>query len=50
MTNITFAEYEEFIYLNTSLPRLDARLIARECWNKGMDKYEALEEAKKLLA
>ena len=45
---MTFKEYEEFIYLNTTLPRLDARLIARECWNKGLDKYEALKEAKLL--
>ena len=45
---ITFKEYEEFIYLNTNLPKMDARLIARECWNKGLNKYEALAEAKKL--
>lgn len=45
-----FADYEEFIYLNTNLPKRDARLIARECWNKGMTKQEALKEAKALYA
>ena len=45
-----FADYEEFIYLNTNLPKMDARLIARDCWNKGMTKYEALNEARALYA
>ena len=45
MTDITFNEYEEFIYLNTNLPRMDVRLIARECWNRGLNKYDALKEA-----
>lgn len=45
--NITFVEYEEFIYLNTNLSKADARVEARKCWNKGLDKYEALKEVKK---
>jgi len=44
----SFAEYVDYIYLNTNLPRTDAKLIAVECWNKGMSKEEALTEAKKL--
>lgn len=48
MANVSFAEYLEFIYLNTNLPKIDCRLIASECWDKGLDKYEALAEAKKL--
>ena len=43
---ITFNEYEEFIYINSNLTREQAREIARECWNKGLDKYEALNIAK----
>lgn len=42
-----FAEYEDFVYLNTHLSKEDARKIARECWNKGLTKYEALEVARK---
>lgn len=38
----TFAEYEEFIYLNTTLDRNEARNYARECWNKGLSKTSAV--------
>ena len=43
-----FSDYFDFIYLNTNLPKRDAKLIAIECWNKGFNKYEALKEARKL--
>lgn len=43
-----FSDYFDFIYLNTNLPKRDAKLIAIECWNKGLNKYEALKEARKL--
>lgn len=42
---MTFNEYEEFIYLNTTMSREEARAFAREMWNAGKDKYEALKEA-----
>ena len=42
-----FGEYEEFIYMNTHMDKIEARAFARNCWNKGMDKYEALAEARK---
>lgn len=44
---MTFKEYEEFIYMNTHMSKDEARAFARNCWNKGMDKYEALTEARK---
>ena len=43
MKNIPFNEYEEFIYLNTHLTKEQAREYARYCWNKGLTKYEAVE-------
>lgn len=44
MTNTTpFNEYEEFIYLNTAMDREQAREYARECWNKGINKYNAVK-------
>lgn len=43
-----YSEYFDFIYLNVNLPKQDAIKIANECWNKGLDKYEALKEARKL--
>lgn len=45
---MTFGEYYDFIYLNTTLPKQDILRIAVECWNKGYDKYTALEKAKEL--
>lgn len=39
-----FKDYWEFIYLNTRLSRQDAMKAARKTWNKGIDKYTALEE------
>lgn len=45
MTNTPFNEYEEFIYLNTHLTKEQAREYARDCWNKGLTKYEAIKNA-----
>lgn len=45
---MNYGEYFDFIYLNTNLPKQDVVRIANECWNKGLDKYEALKEARKL--
>lgn len=45
---IKFGDYFDFIYLNTNLPKQDVLRISVECWNKGLNKYEALEEARKL--
>lgn len=44
---MTFERYEWFIYINSNMKRSEAREYARECWNKGVDKYEALKEARK---
>lgn len=38
----TFADYEEFIYLNSHMTRDEARNAARRYWNEGVDKREAL--------
>ena len=43
MTNETFKDYEEFIYLNTDMDRMTARTYARECWNKDINKYNAVK-------
>lgn len=42
----TFADYEEFIYVNTKMTLEEARSFARQGWNKGIDKYEALRQAR----
>lgn len=42
----TFNEYENFIYINTTLTREEARIHARDCWNQGLDKHEALRRAR----
>lgn len=43
---MTFNDYEEFIYLNTKMTNEETREFARECWNNGLDKFEALEIAR----
>lgn len=45
---IFFGEYERYIRQETNLPCRDVRLIAKECYDKGMSKEDALIEAKKL--
>lgn len=42
---MAFKDYYDFIYLNSHLTRSQAQFVARYCWNKGMDKYEALRVA-----
>jgi len=39
---ITFEEYERFIYLNTHLTKDEAREYARDAWNLGLTKTEAI--------
>lgn len=46
---VTFGEYIEFIRINVILPYSDIERIAIECWNNRMTKYEALDEARKLM-
>ena len=41
----TFEEYERFIYLNTNMSEKAAREFSRQCWNDGLNKYQALEKA-----
>ena len=43
MTKTPFNEYEEFIYLNTHMTKEQAREYARDCWNKGINKYNAVK-------
>ena len=45
--NLKFDEYFEFIYLNSHMTKAEAMAFARMCWNKGMNKREALAEARK---
>lgn len=40
----TFADYEEFFYLNTHMTREEARKVARQYWNDGLEKREALKK------
>ena len=41
-----FKDYENYIYLNTTLTRDEARAIARDCWNRGLTKTQALNIAR----
>ena len=43
-------ELAEYIMEKVNLPYQDARLIANECINKGMNIDETVEEARKLLS
>ena len=42
---MSFAEYNNFIYLNSTLTSEEARDVAVDCWNMGLTKEEALEIA-----
>ena len=43
-----YDEYIDFLYLNTKYSKEELFKIAKEYYNKGLDKYEALKEIKKL--
>lgn len=45
-----FGEYIDYIRGNVNLPKDDSFMIAWECFNKGMTKEEALQEAKSLIS
>ena len=45
---LRFEEYEEFIYMNTHMTREEARAFARQCWNNGIEKNEALKMAREV--
>lgn len=47
MKIMRFAEYEDYIYLNTHFTREVARDIARKCWNHNLSKEDALNYARK---
>lgn len=40
---MTFKDFYDFIYLNSTLNAEDALMSARSFWNRGMTKREALE-------
>lgn len=43
-----FDDYFSIIYLNTHLSRDEAMEAARDAWNAGLTKYEALERAREI--
>lgn len=43
---MNFNEFENFIYLNTQMTKKQARAFSRDAWNRGLTKYEAIEEAR----
>ena len=45
-----FGEYINYIRENVNLPKYDSFMIAWECFNKGMTKEEALQEAKSIIS
>lgn len=45
MTTERFEDYYEFIYLNTKMTSNEALNFARQCWNCGLTKYEAIAKA-----
>ena len=47
MSRIQFKDYFYFIYLNTTMGSSEAQEYARDCWNRGLNKHEALEAARK---
>ena len=43
---MNFSDYWQFVYVNTHLTRPESLEVCVECWNKGLNKYEALDIAK----
>lgn len=44
---IRFDDYYMFIYLNTRMSKEDALKSASSAWNRGLTKYEALDEIRR---